>query len=98
MIPDDELDAMEARANRASQGAWMFDGNGNIVDAAESLTFCAHARTDVPMLVAEVRRLKRALSRVLESNGNLALAFQYQVQVLLHDLENTRAPQEGDDG
>ena len=66
-----ELDAIEARANAATEGPWewragfvtmlpsdddLFErvGGGNAKDEE----FVAHARADVPALIAEARRLR----------------------------------------
>lgn len=88
-MSDLDLDAIEARANAATEGPWhvvtawtdyvayqvtddgeaasmncyggsgaMNTGLGVIEDDAE---FIAHARTDVPALVAEVRRLRNVI-------------------------------------
>lgn len=74
-----DLDAIEARANAATEGPWMrtyphviegFEGNqySVVVDddpdetpgviRPEDSAFIAHAREDVPALLAEVRRLR----------------------------------------
>jgi hypothetical protein len=86
-IPDEELAAIDARANAATPGPWWpwvegrdgtsgdtFIGRG--LDGSrhsdlylttdqgddlrpEDVDFIAHARQDIPRLVAEVRRLRR---------------------------------------
>ncbi|MGN7133404.1 hypothetical protein ACTHQY_09035 [Rhodococcoides corynebacterioides] len=66
-----DLDAIEARADAATVGPWTLIGGGEYVTGAGLLVapddggvssddaeFIAHARTDVPVLVAEVRRLR----------------------------------------
>lgn len=66
-----ELEAIKARAAAATPGPWEFDGKGDIVPdgdksdfvamihySAEDAEFIAHARADVPALVAEVERLR----------------------------------------
>lgn len=97
MTSDLDLDAIEARANAATEGPWdsyTVPGTGRIagyVAVAISDTemqiarfeggffdaeFIAHARTDVPALVARVRELEAAVERVRalvgdwQSNGN----------------------------
>lgn len=71
-MTNEELDAIEARANAASEGPWTaeYDGailpadshppviysDGDMTDADRE--FVAAARDDVPKLVAEVRRLR----------------------------------------
>jgi hypothetical protein len=88
-MTEDDLQAIEARANAATPGPWAtgagkveggqvrelviapnddvivaiaYGGFGNPVDrTTQDRTFIASARTDVPKLVAEVRRLREAL-------------------------------------
>lgn len=70
-MTDQELAAIEARVNAATAGpweaycnydeCWTLDGpiaNGPDMMPKGDAIFIAHARTDVPALVAEVRRLK----------------------------------------
>jgi hypothetical protein len=58
-MTEDELKAIEKRVNAATPGPWT-TGAGKIQDR----TFIAAARTDVPTLVAEVRRMrKEAIAR-----------------------------------
>lgn len=68
------LAAIEARANVAQRGPWRpdIDGPGmvyagalNWQDTGGNADFIAHARTDIPALIAEVRRLRAALNVVL---------------------------------
>jgi hypothetical protein len=100
-VTNDELDAIEARANAATEGPWehrpvkerdgtlvltypeiIFLPNNTVVartyawgnreaprsaadkwqEAAGTAEFIAAARTDVPALVAEVRRLQEAMT------------------------------------
>ncbi len=100
-MTDEELDAIEARANVATPGPWAWDQHGDLrsttatdPDWWDSETtapfvtvivtdtgaypprgataeFIAAARTDVPTLVAEVRRL-RALLKMSDATGQLA--------------------------
>ena len=94
-LTDAYLDAIEQRANAATDGPWDYDGCGEIsqhfslpepwatvvsTDVAcmaycyggsaagaerdEDAEFIAHARDDVPRLLAEVRRLQAADERV----------------------------------
>jgi hypothetical protein len=66
-----DLDAIEARANAATEGPWNDLGENGITQTAhvtrdvwtipvsvEDVTFIAHARTDIPALISEVRRLQ----------------------------------------
>ena len=78
MTDELDLDAIEARAAVATSGLWwtgMHDGFSYVVEGPESdshpvaqrlirpdAEFIAHARTDVPALLAEVRRLRAALA------------------------------------
>ena len=90
-----DLDAIEQRANAATEGSWEYDGCGEIiqhfslpepwatvvstdvacmaycyggsaagVERDEDAEFIAHARDDVPALLAEVRRLRAMEQRV----------------------------------
>lgn len=54
-MTDEELKAIEARANAATPGPWM---KGVTYDHGRNAEFIAASRTDVPALAAEVRRLK----------------------------------------
>ncbi len=77
-MTDDELDAIEARANAATPGPWLpsldtwpprrLDGSPRLSEITHSLgmfpgdmAFIAAARTDVPALIAEIRRLRALL-------------------------------------
>jgi hypothetical protein len=80
-MTDEELQAIEARANAATPGPWevfaerevstehkalmgcTHDGDGVFYER-EDAEFVAHARADIPALVAEVRRLRGALGRL----------------------------------
>lgn len=81
-MTEDELTAIEQRANAATPGPWtttnVYDGMAGVDDANGRLIvffgpdsktgefyhdwpeaeFIAHARTDIPALIAEVRRLR----------------------------------------
>jgi hypothetical protein len=64
-----DLDAIKARAEAAIDGPWIADDvyvtteSGDLLsdapDAAATAVFIAHAREDVPALVAEVERLRQ---------------------------------------
>ena len=68
-----EIDAIEARANAATEGPWkvlppcmVTDGRGMVIARTNDSCndeFISHARTDVPALIAEVRRLRKYLER-----------------------------------
>lgn len=101
VMTGEQLAAMESRAQAAPSGPWTFDEQ-TLWDATERIlatgpscserlqpevfVFCAHARNDVPALLAEVRRLKTALAAILRANQQLAQAFEEQRQALLHAL------------
>ena len=66
----EELKAIEERAAKAAEGPWTWskanDGRANVwapdgvgLVPEDDADFIAHARTDVPALCAEIRRLKR---------------------------------------
>jgi len=77
-MTDDELKAIKARAEAATPGPWAtvlgryvlsradaFKGQPDwplMPKTAEDATFIAHARMDMPALVAEVERLRDALN------------------------------------
>lgn len=92
-MTDDELDAIEARANAAVAGPWrssrdemtqafgqhryavlafadeparklafIIDGFTGSPEMGQTAAFIAHAREDVPALIAEVRRLRERVS------------------------------------
>jgi hypothetical protein len=83
-MTEDELTAIEARANAAASGPWRVDGLriygpevGHFNEPAIAIyhegthtrndaEFIASARTDVPALVAEVRRLRALCVRSAE--------------------------------
>jgi hypothetical protein len=73
MLTDEELNAIEARANAATDGAWRLQAvsanHWDVISAHPSdiatvlnrnnAAFIAHARRDVPVLLAHIRELKR---------------------------------------
>ena len=96
MIDDKEIDAIEKRANAATKGPWtqtiafISDGDGvhvatlNVPDiqfAQDNGSFIAHARQDIPALIAAVRELQAKnerlqagfddLIKAVETNGKL---------------------------
>ncbi len=83
---NEQLDAIEARANNATPGPWgevaesgQWYIMGEKIDswicntdgmAQYNIDFITHARTDIPALVAEVRRLRKLfVGEVLEARG-----------------------------
>jgi hypothetical protein len=72
-VTEQELKEIEARANAATKGPWVNEKDANGFEiwvahpndglVADALTlpdteFIAHARQDIPKLIAEVRRLR----------------------------------------
>lgn len=64
-MTEEELKAIEARANAATPAPWHYDpvwgrarGESISCMTEEDGEFCAHAREDVPKLIAEVERLR----------------------------------------
>lgn len=71
-LTDGQLDAMQASADQATPGPWEIIGGYQYVTGVDVVIgaidegcirlrdaeFIAHARTDVPALIAEVRRLR----------------------------------------
>jgi hypothetical protein len=83
-MTDEELAGIEARANAATAGPWTVDNDTDkrcqIATASAGViadmlrvdgVFCAAARTDVPALLAEVRRLRGELQCVVAHTGHL---------------------------
>lgn len=79
-LTDDDLRAIEERAEMADPGPWEYNHRGGIVDARgyhllsfsqghrkQNHPLIAHARTDIPALVAEVRRLRARETELVES-------------------------------
>lgn len=85
-MTDDELQAIEARATAASDAPWdargdmvrgadgrMLVGPGHPPLAPQMIQdaeFMAHARTDIPALLAEVRRLRALCGRAADKLGD----------------------------
>lgn len=73
-LPDEQLDEIEKRANAATEGPWadegsLIEGRDRVVAGAYTLSaaatdaaFIAHAREDIPTLLAEVRRFRALAS------------------------------------
>ena len=75
-MTDNELNEIEARAKAATPGPWVYD-TAEIMSIDKAVVsaeypedgfdneangqFCAHAREDIPALIAEVRHLKACL-------------------------------------
>jgi hypothetical protein len=68
------LDEIEARANAATPGPWKYCAGSGAIEGVNTLIvrgawpnsgpFIAHARTDVPALIARVRELEAALKDI----------------------------------
>lgn len=117
-----DLDAIEARANAATQGPWKCgrerDDVGLIVHANVYLsetviappdsTYCpqrdsefiAHSRTDIPALIAEVRRLRELTSVSMgvgsgRSDNRLVVHGDYEsiraAPAIVFEMERLRA-------
>jgi hypothetical protein len=81
-----DLDAITARADAATEGPWNLYRDGILCGVADSTdgficeppmrwtdaAFVAHAREDLPALVAEVRRLREALAEVAKHQEDMA--------------------------
>lgn len=72
-VSDLDLEQIKNRADKASAGPWTAHPDGLVwaprlgdpvsrSELAEDAVFIAHARTDLPRLVAEVERLQRLLA------------------------------------
>lgn len=93
-MSEDELKAIEARADAATPGPWrwlnprmIYSENTEVLcawaihaddsdidcDGADR-AFIVAARTDIPALVAEVRRLRRVIAAA-EQNGDRPMAY-----------------------
>lgn len=74
-ISNEELTQIRERAEKATvgewetadttDGAWLVDDGGNIIagtfERIEDAMFSAHARQDIPKLLAEIKRLYRGI-------------------------------------
>lgn len=108
-MTDEELKAIEERANAATPGPWrgfdtgVLSGPRWVVGNEESRQFynladgrfIAHAREDVPALIAEVRRL-RAENERLTLDRKTDAGFVYEARVHVKHLRNRLEQQERD--
>lgn len=110
------LDEIEARANAATPGPWtpqtirLYDGvdlpDETVAQWQRDAVFIAHARTDVPALIARVRELeaecakwKTAFENIRRTNTNLMMElFEAQEKArtinigpVLHENEQLRS-------
>lgn len=89
----EQLNAIKQRAEKAEEGMWYLGKKspnglnnigvkgymiGQIFDDADA-EFIAHAREDVPALVAEVERLREALTKILDYNTFDLAKFETEV-------------------
>jgi hypothetical protein len=92
-MTDEELTGIEARANAATPGPWEAqhsyddcwwlggpEANGPDMLPQGDAEFIAHARADVPALVAEVRRLREALVVVAKYEPCIGDDFDQPIQ------------------
>lgn len=77
-LTDDELTAIRGREQAATPGPWFYhprteeiyygdpgdDRNNYMICNPEDFEFAAHARTDIPALLAEIDRLRAEVSRL----------------------------------
>ncbi len=81
-ITNEELTAIRERSEKATRGKWyvskygyrVYSNNGAEIgiggySAADDAAFIAHARQDIPKLLAEIERLKYALEVIANSDG-----------------------------
>jgi hypothetical protein len=78
MLTKSRLDEIDARAGKATPGPWRESGSciiqtdhvtrdvWEIPQCKSDTLFIAHARDDVPALVAEVRRLRTAIREIID--------------------------------
>lgn len=96
MISEERLKEIEDRANKATKGPWVNNRNGvytadlkkDIFVANEMAkprkvddAFAAHARTDVPDLIEEVRNHRNEMHSIITEWGK----FRHDLRQLLHE-------------
>lgn len=83
VITQEEIEAIRERAKKATEGkweladttdgAWIVDDDGDIISGTceriDDATFIAHARQDIPKLLAEIERLRNAISWGVSCSG-----------------------------
>lgn len=97
-----DLDAIEIRASLATPGRWRPWDRG--VSRREDAEFITAARTDVPALAAEVRRLRARVAGLLRENVGLSeqvqafqsgdgydVAHEHGVLTAMKEIQNARA-------
>lgn len=112
-MTDEELSAIKARAEAATEGPWesvqdyydgpwymlyeqrcvgddkasdLFDGRSHyLIDAPNNAAFAAHAREDIPALLAEIERMKTERrwvpvdERLPETGESVLIALPYPI-------------------
>lgn len=82
-LTSEELQAIRVRAEKASEGpwrlvytadrAWLLDGANMIIagtfERLEDAIFSAHAREDIPKLLAEIERLRTGIERAINETS-----------------------------
>jgi len=82
-LTSEELQAIRVRAEKASEGpwrladtadgAWLLDGADMIIagtfERLEDAIFSAHAREDIPKLLAEIERLCTGIERAINETS-----------------------------
>ena len=115
-LTSEELQAIRARAERASKGRWNVNVSVDYCDNckngyeivqselflapivaelndADNAVFIAHAREDVPKLVAEVERLREA---IIEAIADIETTSPHEAKkTLLEALNNGENEREG---
>jgi len=100
-----DLDAIEARADAATEGPWFNNRNGVVIVESHPLAptvsensswgdaeFIAAARADIPALVAELR----AAREVVEAAAGFSDAFMAWLEVLGFSVDSLVATDAGD--
>ncbi|MDR4318733.1 Uncharacterised protein [Niallia circulans] len=96
MLTTEQLNAIKERAEKASLGAWTVTHNTDIVredpigsgftdaiafaDRSIDAEFIAHAREDIPALIAEVERLRK----VNEKYFGILSELEYRINKYSH--------------
>ena len=97
-----DLDAIEARCEAAEPGPWRWDSRYKVVwgsqggsiashfrcepFGSQSGTFIAHARTDVPRLIADLRAKNAEVERLRAENAALVHGLKVATQSYRVDL------------
>lgn len=92
----EQLAEIEARANAATDGPWVLGSSGNVPDISyygsgwagvtKDEKFIAHSRTDIPALIAEVRRLQEKLDIAVDAL--VTIEFRRGVTIFIEEPEH----------